>query len=228
MIAPDSGRPGSLTPAEAWARLRAGNARFVAGQVRHPSQNVERRAELALEQHPYVVLLGCSDSRVSAEIVFDQGLGDLFVVRTAGHVLDTTVIGSIEYGINVLGAPLVVVLGHDRCGAVAAARDSILTATMPTGFVHSVVERVIPSLLSSAEHGDAAPTGAGGAGERHLDLPDDDELRRRHVRATVHKLLDYSSALAEAVGSGRCAVVGLEYTLAEGTAGVVESVGRID
>ena len=116
-----------MTPAEAWSALLAGNDRFVRGEMEHPSQGVDRRAALAAAQAPFAVLFGCSDSRVAAEIVFDRGLGDLFVVRTAGHVVDTTVLGSIEYGVQVLGAPLVVVLGHDSCGAVGAAADALAT-----------------------------------------------------------------------------------------------------
>ncbi|MFH5824374.1 carbonic anhydrase [Georgenia sp. AZ-5] len=221
----------SLTPAQAWRRLQEGNARFVSDAMEHPSQGADRRAALAQEQHPYAVLFGCSDSRVAAEIIFDQGLGDLFVVRTAGHVLDTTVIGSIEYGVDVLGAPLVVVLGHDRCGAVGAATQALLTGRMPTGFVRAVADRVIPSLLTRAQLGtDGDGDAAGAAAERAsrtLRLPDDDTLRREHVRATVQMLHGYSRSLAAAVAEGRCAVVGVEYTLAEGTARLVDQVGDI-
>lgn len=119
--------PTSLTPAEAWERLRSGNERFVQGTAQHPDQDAARRATLGYRQHPFAVIFGCADSRVAAEIIFDQGLGDMFVVRTAGHVLDTTVIGSIEYGLDVLGTPLIVVLGHDHCGAVEAASDALRT-----------------------------------------------------------------------------------------------------
>src|SRR5699024_7687227 len=129
------------TPAEAWATLRDGNQRFVAGEMNHPSQSVQRRAELSGGQRPTAVILGCSDSRVAAEIIFDQGLGDMFVVRTAGQVLDTTVIGSIEYGLGILDIPLVVVLGHDSCGAIGAAVEALETGRMPTGFVRAIVDR---------------------------------------------------------------------------------------
>ncbi|MCK6210972.1 carbonic anhydrase [Georgenia sp. EYE_87] len=230
----------NLTPAQAWKRLQDGNARFVADAMQHPSQGAAHRTVVAKEQHPYAVLFGCSDSRVAAEIIFDQGLGDLFVVRTAGHVLDTTVIGSIEYGVDVLGAPLVVVLGHDRCGAVGAATEALMTGKMPTGFVRAVVDRVIPSLLTHAQlagpdagggtaRDDGAPAVGGSAagGPRSVTLPDDDELRREHVRATVQMLRDYSGSLATSVAEGRCAIVGVEYTLADGTAHVVDHVGPL-
>ena len=145
------------TPAEAWSALREGNERFVRGEMLHPSQGVDHRAELSAAQHPFAVIFGCSDSRVAAEIIFDQGLGDVFVVRTAGHVLDTTVIGSIEYGVEVLGASLVVVLGHDSCGAVAAATTALTTGELPDGFVRAIVDRVIPSIvnLAGGGHGSA-------------------------------------------------------------------------
>src|SRR4051794_8196841 len=107
-----------ITPDEAFAALMAGNRRFVTGTQDHPNQDAARRAETAPAQSPFAVLFGCADSRLAAEIIFDQGLGDLFVVRTAGQVLGVEVLGSIEYGVSLLGCPLVVVLGHDSCGAV--------------------------------------------------------------------------------------------------------------
>ncbi|MFE5549268.1 carbonic anhydrase, partial [Streptomyces sp. NPDC056534] len=113
------------SPAVALDALLAGNTRFVSGAPQHPNQDAARRTELAPGQDPFAVILGCSDSRLAAEIIFDQGLGDLFVVRTAGHVLGTEVLGSVEYATSVLGARLVVVLGHDSCGAVAAARAAV-------------------------------------------------------------------------------------------------------
>ncbi|WP_345215736.1 carbonic anhydrase [Georgenia halophila] len=217
------------TPTQAWQRLREGNARFVADAMEHPSQSADRRAAVAGQQHPWAVILGCSDSRAAAEIIFDQGLGDLFVVRTAGHVLDSSVIGSVEYGVDILGAPLVVVLGHDRCGAVTAAADALLTGRMPSGFVRTVVDRVIPSLLTHAELRPEAPEAAATEDRsgRRLTLPDDDTLRRNHVRATVQMLRDYSSVLADGVAAGRCAVVGVEYALADGTAHLVDHLGEL-
>ena len=141
------------TPAEAWSALREGNDRFVRGEMLHPSQASTTAPSCRSAQHPFAVLFGCSDSRVAAEIIFDQGLGDVFVVRTAGHVLDTTVIGSIEYGVEVLGASLVVVLGHDSCGAVAAATAALTDGELPTGFVRAIVDRVIPSIVNLAGGG---------------------------------------------------------------------------
>lgn len=209
------------TPAEAWAALRSGNDRFVHDAMQHPSQGTTRRAELSVAQHPFAVVFGCSDSRVAAEIIFDQGLGDLFVVRTAGHVLDTTVIGSIEYGVEVLGAPLVVVLGHDSCGAVAAATAALTTGVQQNGFVRAVVDRVIPSIVAVAH-------GPGATGEaRDLTKVSAADLGHEHVRHTVDMLRSYSVTLAEAVETGRCAVVGVEYALAEGRARLTSVVGDV-
>jgi len=114
---------------QAWQRLLAGNQRFASGNITeyilHLAHEVSpaRRQELGLGQHPFVVILTCSDSRVSPELIFDQGLGDLFVVRTAGNVPDNVALGSIEYGLLHLKAPLLVVLGHSKCGAVTATLD---------------------------------------------------------------------------------------------------------
>ena len=116
-------------PARAYAELVAGNRRFVGGAPRHPNQDAGHRAAVADGQHPFAVIVGCSDSRLAAEIIFDRGLGDLFVVRTAGHTAGPEVLGSVEYAVTVLGTPLVVVLGHDSCGAVQAARESAATGT---------------------------------------------------------------------------------------------------
>lgn len=227
-----------VSPDAAWQALREGNDRFVAGAMEHPSQGVDHRREVSVRQYPFAVIFGCSDSRVGAELIFDRGLGDLFVVRTAGHIVDTTVIGSIEYGVDVLGVPLVVVLGHDHCGALQAATDALETGKMPTGFVRAVVDRVIPSLVIGTDTTVQSQTvsGADPAGDdpersmpkqqepglhRQIHIPDDDALRRQHVRATVQMLRTYSVSLQQAVDEGRCAVIGVEYDLADGRARLV-------
>lgn len=199
----------SPTPAEAFELLLAGNRRFVAGTPEHPNQDAARRAEIAPGQRPFAVLFGCSDSRLAAEIIFDRGLGDLFVVRTAGHVIGSEVLGSVEYGAEVLGAPLVVVLGHDSCGAVAAASAVVDGGTAPSGFIRDVVERVTPSVLAA----------------RAAGRVEADEVVAEHVRHTVDLLLDRSRVLAERVDGGRTAVVGLSYRLADGRADVVAARG---
>ncbi len=113
------------TPAEAWTTLMEGNRRFVESSASHPNQDAARRTSLMSTQHPFVMIFGCSDSRLAAEIIFDLGLGDAFVVRTAGHVIDNTALGSLEYGVEYLDVPLIVVLGHDSCGAVTATKGAV-------------------------------------------------------------------------------------------------------
>ena len=211
MTRPD--RP--TTPAQAWAALAAGNERFVSGTMQHPSQDAAHRAELRESQQPFAVVFGCSDSRVAAEIVFDEGLGDMFVVRTAGHVIDTTVLGSIEYGVEVLGAPLVVVLGHDHCGAVTAAARALADGETPHGLVRAVVDRVIPSIVGLAASG------------RPLSSIDVEELAHEHLVATARMLTDYSQALAHRIAEGTCAVVAADYTLADGVVRVAERIGQV-
>lgn len=206
----------AITPAQAWAALRDGNDRFARDEMAHPSQGIGRRGELRDAQHPFAVVFGCSDSRVAAEIVFDQGLGDIFVVRTAGHVLDASVLGSIEYGVEIAGASLVVVLGHNSCGAVLAAARALEHGELPPGLVRAVVDRVIPSIVGLTST------------DRAASVADPALLGTEHVRHTVRMLAAYSRALSDAVQEGRCAIVGLEYDLA-GTARVrvVEVAGDI-
>ncbi|MFI6055409.1 carbonic anhydrase [Streptomyces violascens] len=198
-----------LTPRDAFDMLWAGNQRFVTGVPQHPNQDAARRSELVPSQSPFAVLFGCSDSRLAAEIIFDRGLGDLFVVRTAGHVQGPEVLGSIEYGVSVLGTPLVVVLGHDACGAVAAARAAVEDGTTAGGYVRDVIERVTPSVLSA----------------RAAGLTEDADFIAEQVRHTVDLLLERSRVLSDAVEAGRLAVVGLSYRLADGTARLVTARG---
>ena len=194
-----------MTAEEAFEVLLAGNRRFVAGTPEHPNQDAARRRNVAPAQAPFAVLFGCSDSRLAAEIIFDRGLGDLFVVRTAGHVMGPEVLGSIEYGVGVLGCPLVVVLGHDACGAVAAARAAVRDGTAAEGYVQDVIERVTPSVLAVLAAG------------HH----EDSDFIAGHIRHTVALLLDRSSVLADAVGAGRAAVAGMSYRLADGSAHLI-------
>ncbi|MFG2638830.1 carbonic anhydrase [Streptomyces sp. NPDC048362] len=193
------------TPRDAFELLLAGNQRFVAGTPEHPNQDATRRAEIAPGQNPFAVLFGCSDSRLAAEIIFDRGLGDLFVVRTAGHVAGAEVLGSIEYAVELLDCPLVVVLGHDSCGAIRAAITAADVGRAPSGFVRDVVERVTPSVLAARAAG------------RCLD----EEILHEHIRHTVDLLLERSRTLAEKVAAGQTAVVGLCYRLADGSAQLV-------
>ena len=200
------------TPAAAWQAMQAGNARFVRGEVLHPEQDAARRAELAADQRPFALLFGCGDSRVAAEIIFDRGLGDLFVVRTAGHVVDHSVLGSVEFAVSRLAVPLVVVLGHDRCGAVRATIDALDTGVMPDGYLRDLVERVTPSVVSARARG----------------TDDLDEIEAEHVRQTGHLLHDRSAVVSGAVERGELAIVGTVYDLADGRVDPVDVIGEID
>jgi len=201
----------NTNPVSAWKSLKEGNERFVAGQPEHPSQSVEHRASLAGGQTPTVALFGCGDSRVAAELIFDQGLGDMFVVRTAGHVIDSAVLGSIEFAVAVLGVPLIVVLGHDSCGAVKATLAALDQGDLPGGFVRDVVERVTPSILLGRREGLTRP----------------DEFEARHVVETAAQLLARSSTIAQKVAAGELAIVGATYHLADGQVALRKVIGDI-
>ncbi len=201
----------TLTPKQAFEQLLEGNERFAEDRPQKTDQDRGRRAELAQGQHPFALVFGCGDSRVAAELVFDQGLGRLFVVRTAGHVVSSGVLGSVEFGVSLLSIPLVVVLGHDSCGAVTAGVEALRTGDMPGGFLRDIVERVAPSILVAQRAGDAS-------------VP---AVLTEHVHQTVRLLAERSPVLAEAVSAGRCAIVGLVYSLAEGRVRVVDVVGDL-
>ncbi|KQR67094.1 carbonic anhydrase [Arthrobacter sp. Leaf337] len=200
-----------LTPALAWRRLREGNERFVAGESSHPNQDASRRSSLVENQHPFAVIFGCSDSRLAAEIIFDLGLGDAFVVRTAGQVIDDAVLGSLEYSIGVLGVPLIVVLGHDSCGAVSATKDAVETGKMPVGFIRDLVERITPSVLTSLRNNETEVN----------------DMVVEHVKQTSHRLVDSSRVISSAIETGRAAVIGLSYSLKEGRADLVSGIGEL-
>jgi len=201
----------NTNPVTAWKALKEGNERFVAGKPLHPSQSIQHRTALAEGQKPTAVLFGCADSRVAAEIIFDQGLGDMFVVRTAGHVIDTAVLGSIEYAVEVLNVPLIVVLGHDSCGAVTAALAALDGGAVPAGYVRDVIERVTPSILLGRRDG----------------LHRVDEFEARHVSETVAQLRARSTAVAERLDAGTVAIAGVTYRLADGRAELRDHLGDI-
>ncbi|MEV7692698.1 carbonic anhydrase [Microbacterium sp. NPDC089189] len=185
-----------------------GNARFVSGAPRHPRQDVERRHELAGGQRPRAALFGCSDSRLAAEIIFDEGLGDLFVVRNAGQVISDSVIGSLEYAVEVLGVPLIVVLGHDACGAVRAAIDS--TAVDAPALPPRIWRQVAPIVPAVRRVQSVDGTNAATVDPEHVG--------REHLRDTVTELLQSSELISAAVAAGTLAIVGVNYRLGEGTA----------
>ena len=201
----------TLTPQQAWDTLVEGNRRFVSGTTQRPHSDGERRRELVAGQAPQAVIFGCGDSRVPAEMIFDQGLGDLFVVRTAGHVLDPSVLGSIEFGTEVLRAPLVVVLAHKSCGAINATLAAEETVDMPPGYLHTIIERVMPSILHGRKHG----------------LTTGEQFEAEHARATSELLPQRSQLIRDRIDAGRLAVVAVHYDIGEGEAHVVGTLGDI-
>src|SRR6266699_1016159 len=191
-----SDQPG-VAPAEAISKLKEGNGRYTSGNLQHPGQTSERRAELAKTQHPFATILSCSDSRVPPEIVFDQGLGDLFIVRVAGNVINDEGLGSIEYGVEILGARLIVVLGHQSCGAVKAARETIAAKGKAPGHIESLVAAIKPAV-------DSTPKG---------DL---DTTIKANVKHVVDALRSSTPILKARVDSGDVLVIGGYYGLDTG------------
>jgi carbonic anhydrase len=200
------------TPQAAWNALVNGNHRFVSGDPAHPRQDIERREALAEKQRPFAALFGCADSRLSAEIIFDVGLGDLFVVRNAGQVIAETIIGSLEFSVEVLGVPLILVLGHDECGAIRATMAAIDGTLKSEGeFIHNLVERIRPTVVAANE-----------AGKHEID-----DITELHVQDTINELLTRSKLISDAVKSGKLAVVGANYKLALGEIHPIVIVGEI-
>jgi carbonic anhydrase len=199
------------TPAEAWNALVEGNRRFVAGEPRHPHQDTALREKLADGQRPTVALFGCSDSRLAAEIIFDLGLGDAFVIRNAGQVASDSAIGSIEYAVGVLEVPLILVLGHDNCGAVRAAIDSQgADAAELTPHITRLIEPIVPAVrrVARARRDEALDTAS----------IDASEVGREHLRDTITDLLTGSELISRKVVDGSLGIVGANYRLHEGTA----------
>ena len=197
--AADPGHPDqpSVAPAEAISKLKEGNGRYTSGSLQHPGQTTERRTELAKTQHPYAAIVSCSDSRVPPEIVFDQGLGDLFVVRVAGNVINDEGLGSIEYTVDHLGTRLILVLGHQRCGAVEAARETIAAKGKAPGHIQSLVTAIKPAVEATAK--------------------DDLETTvKANVKNVVKALRSSTPILKAKVDSGEIQVIGGYYSLDTG------------
>ncbi|MCK1794923.1 carbonic anhydrase [Streptomyces sp. XM4193] len=185
------------TPAAALKELAEGNQRWRRMRQEHPHESEEIRQVLVSGQNPFAVVLGCIDSRVPPELVFDQGLGDLMTVRSAGEVLDSSVIGSVAYGVLELDIPLILVLGHQSCGAVAAAVEADESGEELPGHLQYVVEQIFPS-IDHSQHGDARV----------------DATVTAHA-LNVRRQLAAEPDLAERVADGRLAVVAARYELAD-------------
>ena len=187
-----------MPPAEAISRLKEGNGRYTSGNLQHPGQTTERRRELAKTQHPFATIVSCSDSRVPPEIVFDQGLGDLFIVRVAGNVINDEGLGSIEYSVDHLGTRLILVLGHQSCGAVKAARETIAAKGKAPGHIQSLVTAIQPAVEATV-HGDLETT------------------VKANVKDVVQALRSSTPILKAKVDSGEIRVVGAYYSLDTGS-----------
>lgn len=201
-----------------WSRMLAGNRRFFEGQAEHPWQDTETRESLIDAQSPDAVVLSCSDSRVPPEIIFDQGLGDLFTVRTVGQTLDPSVLASLEFAITELKVSLLVVMGHEHCGAVTTCLRAIEDHRSGRGrtpiepgdealdedFVHDsrspIVNQVGTSILAAQEAG----------------LETTDEYESVHIARTIEALVDRSEVIRQAVAEGRIMMVGARYSLTSG------------
>lgn len=177
-------------------KLIDGNKRYVASKPLHPNQNTERRNEIAKMQNPLAIILSCSDSRVPPEIIFDQGLGDLFVIRNAGNVLNDEVIGSIEYAVEHLNVPLIVVMAHKRCGAVTAATKDILTNT----HIDSIIKAIKPAV-------DEAKNMQGDIVENATKL---------NLKIIIDKLKTSKPVLEEFLKEGKLSIIGAFYDLDSG------------
>lgn len=192
--------------------MQAGNKRFVSGTPAHPRQDIDHRSDLAAGQKPFAALFGCADSRLSAEIIFDVGLGDLFVVRNAGQVIAETILGSLEYSVEVLGVPLILILGHDECGAIRATMDSSEGKLKTTGeFIQNIVDRIQPTV-----------TAANNAGKYAID-----DITELHIEDTISEILTRSRVISDAVEKGKLAVVGANYRLALGEIHPISEVGNV-
>jgi carbonic anhydrase len=203
-----------LTALEALARLREGNQRFVANQTTSEPIDRATRAALAAGQEPFAIILGCSDSRVPAELVFDQGFGDLFVIRVAGNIVAPSQVGSVEFAASRFGTRLVVVLGHSGCGAITATLEEVTGhATSQSHNLRSIVDRVRPSV-------EALLSGR---------LDDDPEVLigeavRANVRASVDHLTHGSALLEQLSRSDGLKVIGAEYSLETGVVTFFDNV----
>ena len=213
-----------ISPVEAISRLKEGNSRFISGNMQHPDESTDerayiaknshenpgtislgmnteeaakRRAELTKSQHPFAIILSCSDSRVPPEIVFDEGLGDLFIIRVAGNVLNDEGLGTIEYGVDILGARLIVVLGHQSCGAVDAAMKTVAAKGKAPGHIQSLVTAIKPVVESTPKS----------------DL---DTTIKANVKHVVDALRSSTPILKGRVDSGDVQVIGGYYSLDTG------------
>ena len=209
-----------LSPAEAWARLEAGNKHWATGNLEHPDQDAGRRAAVAARQDPFATVVSCIDSRLPPETVFDQGIGDLFAVRTGAQTIDGLITASIEYGPLENGTPLIVVMGHQRCGAVTAAVHAIQSGAHLPGHLDAIVARLRPAYHLA--------TGTTPETEASADTPDEAALVDKVVRAQIFRVvnsLGHDGPLTSLIAQGDLAIVGVYYDLDSGLVTKLHALG---
>ncbi len=195
------------TPDQALDRLKRGNEGFLRDEPVLFDTSHERRMNLAAGQEPFATLIGCSDSRVGPELLFGAGLGELFIVRNAGNNIDTAGLGSVEYSVVALGVPLIVVLGHEKCGAVQAAAQLVTDDTQFPGAIGQMIEPIVPAVLA-AQRGTDGGDHSGDLVERAIE---------ENVRRMVNRLKNYGEpTLMEPLMMGKLKIVGAVYSLATG------------
>lgn len=187
-----------LDSQNALKKLIAGNVRFTSGKMENLNVGPDRRAELVKGQSPFAVIVSCSDSRVPPELIFNQGLGDLFVIRTAGNVVDPVTLGSLEYAVDHLHSSLVVVLGHDKCGAVKAAVDG--------GEAHGSIGAIVKKITAAVQN--AMATGA--TGEALYEKAADE-----NIKTTIQEIKT-SPIVKHLIADGKLSIIGAKYDLASG------------
>jgi carbonic anhydrase len=199
------GKKTALTPDQALDLLKEGNKKYLAETPATANLDRKRRLEIARGQAPFAVLVSCSDSRVPPELLFSRGLGELFTIRNAGNTVDTAALGSIEYAVHALGVPLVLVLGHERCGAVEAALSVVEKNTGYPGSVGPMIEPIIPAVLQAKAKNAAAN------GDALLDA-----AVRANVMRVVARLRESAPVLGDPLRAGKLKIVGARYDLDDG------------
>jgi carbonic anhydrase len=203
-----AGKKTTLTPEEALKLLKDGNANFLTDSPLRAAQGRERRLEIARNQAPIAVLVSCSDSRVPPELLFGRGLGELFIVRNAGNTVDTVALGSIQYAVAELGVPLIVVMGHERCGAVDAALGVVEKNITYPGSIGQMIEPIVPAVLRARAGMDASKPY-----DREAIL---DAAVRENVRRVATRLRTSEPLLIEPLQQKKLMIVGARYDLDSG------------
>ncbi len=197
---------GSGAGDESLTKMIDGNKRFVSGELAKKDIGEQRRQELTKGQHPFATVISCSDSRVAPELVFDQGLGDIFIIRVAGNVVEPTTLGSIEYGVEHLHTPLLVLLGHEKCGAVTAALEA---KGEPEGNIGAILKKIMPAVKTA----------------KAAKKDKDETLQiaiQENVRNTYNDIMKNSKIVKELVHEGKLKVIGAEYYLGTGKVEIID------